>query len=221
MQRTGERVAPSPQEWRSAGWRHAGRSALIVGGGLVIALGARVTLPAPVGPVPLSLQTLALCLVAGWLGRVDGTLSAAGYLVLGALGAPVFADGAAGAGHLFGPTSGYLLGFLPAAWLCGLFTAGVLQRGPLPRRVGPEALRLLARLVAFLLAAHAVVLLCGATGLVISAGLEPRQAFRAGVAPFLWGAGLKSGVAALFLLALPARRPFESDSRSTDRAGLR
>lgn len=75
----------------------------------------------PIGPVPITLQT-AFVILAGILGgRKVGASSVAVYLTLGAIGLPVFSGGIGGFGHLAGPTGGFLLSWLIAAPLAGLF----------------------------------------------------------------------------------------------------
>ena len=76
----------------------------------------------PIGEIPLTLQTFGLCLICATLGAKVGTLATAAYLALGFIGVPVFAGFTGGAGKLFSPTGGYLVGFLVAAPLIG-FTA--------------------------------------------------------------------------------------------------
>jgi biotin transport system substrate-specific component len=93
----------------------------IVGGALVVALSAQVAVPLPFTPVPMTLQGLAVVLVGGTLGAAAGAGALVFYLVLGALGLPVFAGGAAGVAKLLGPTGGYLLAFPVAAALVGRF----------------------------------------------------------------------------------------------------
>ncbi len=83
-----------------------------------LSLSARLSFPHPFAatPVPVTCQVLVL-LILGLTGtprRAAATVAA--YLVLGLSGAPVFAWGAGGGVALFGPTSGYLLGFLPAVY---------------------------------------------------------------------------------------------------------
>ena len=85
-------------------------AALIVGGSYIAF---------PLGPVPLTLQTL-FVLLAGVLGGAKvGFTAVAVYLTLGVLGLPVFYGGSGGVGHLFSPTGGFLLALLAAAPLAG------------------------------------------------------------------------------------------------------
>ena len=73
------------------------------------------------GQVPVSLATLAVMLSGALIGSKAGTLSALIYLLLGFIGIPVFAGWTSGAGILFGMTGGYLFGYLPLAFVTGLF----------------------------------------------------------------------------------------------------
>jgi biotin transport system substrate-specific component len=92
----------------------------ILAGTLFIALSARVAIPLPFSPVPITGQTLAVLLMAVLLGSHRASLCAVTYLAEGAIGYPVFAKGAAGVAHLLGPTGGYLFGFVAAAYAVGL-----------------------------------------------------------------------------------------------------
>ena len=73
------------------------------------AVSAWITIPAV---IPFTLQTLAVALLAGLLGALDGSIALVLYLVLGAIGLPVFSGGRGGLSALVGPTGGYLIGFL-------------------------------------------------------------------------------------------------------------
>lgn len=75
-------------------------------------------IPMPSG-VPITLQTFAVALCGYVLGRRNGTLSIALYLLIGFIGIPVFTGMTAGIGKLFGFTGGFLYGFLFLAFLCG------------------------------------------------------------------------------------------------------
>lgn len=82
------------------------------------ALGAQVGID--LERVSFTLQSLAVVLAGMLLGPKRGTGSQVIYLVAGALGLPVFKDGASGVQHLQGKTGGYLVGFLLTAWLAGI-----------------------------------------------------------------------------------------------------
>ncbi len=69
--------------------------------------------------VPITLQTFGVLLAGAVLGATRGFLAVALYVVVGLAGLPIFSGGAGGVGVLAGPSVGYLLGFAPAAFLCG------------------------------------------------------------------------------------------------------
>lgn len=73
----------------------------------------------PIGPVPINLALLAVFAAGGMLSAAEAVFAVMLFLVLGAAGLPVFAGFNAGLGALFGPTGGYLIGYLPAAFLLG------------------------------------------------------------------------------------------------------
>lgn len=77
-----------------------------------------LTIPTPWG-VPFTLQTFSVALCGYVLGEKYGTVSTALYVLLGLVGVPVYAGMKAGPGVLFGPTGGYLFGFILMTLLCG------------------------------------------------------------------------------------------------------
>ena len=81
-------------------------------------------IPLPFTPVPITLQTLAVLLSGAMLGPLYGAISMALYLIVGALGLPVFAGGASGIGSLLGPSGGYLLSYPLAAFVIGMLMKG-------------------------------------------------------------------------------------------------
>ena len=80
---------------------------------------AQISIPMP-SNVPITLQTFAIALCGYALGAKLGSISVITYLLLGAIGAPVFSNCRGGIGMLFGYTGGFLFGFIPMALLCGL-----------------------------------------------------------------------------------------------------
>jgi len=76
-------------------------------------------IPLPFTPVPITLQTLMVLLSGAMLGPYYGALSMIVYLLLGAIGLPVFAGGSSGIPSLLGPTGGYLLSYPVAAFVIG------------------------------------------------------------------------------------------------------
>lgn len=96
----------------------------------LIALLAQLELPLPFTPVPLTGQTLGVMYAGALLGSRRGAAAVAAYLAQGLAGLPFFAGGAAGAAVLAGPTAGYLIGFLPAAYVTGLLAERGWDRTP-------------------------------------------------------------------------------------------
>src|SRR5690554_7673903 len=81
---------------------------LVAAGAALVALAARLTIPLPFTPVPLTGQTFAVLLVGAALGSARGAASMATYLAAGAAGLPIFSGGGCCVPWLLGPTAGYL-----------------------------------------------------------------------------------------------------------------
>ena len=95
-------------------------AALVVGASCFVALCARVTVPLPFTPVPLTLQNFAVLLVGLALGSRRGFAALALYLAEGAFGLPVFnPTGLGGIAQLLGPTGGYLMAYPVVAFVSG------------------------------------------------------------------------------------------------------
>ena len=102
------------------------QAALVVGGSLFVALCARVSLPLPFTPVPLTLQNFGVLLVGLLLGSKRGFAAMLLYIAEGASGMPVFSvAGVGGIAQLLGPTGGYLMMYPLVAGLAGL----IMERG--------------------------------------------------------------------------------------------
>jgi biotin transport system substrate-specific component len=127
--------AQSPAWWIEA--------ALVIGASLFVALCARITVPLPFTPVPLTLQNFAVLLVGLTLGSRRGAIAMALYLTEGALGLPVFSSGMADIARLLGPTGGYLMAYPLVAFVSGWIAergAKSFLRGVLAASVGEVAL---------------------------------------------------------------------------------
>jgi len=92
---------------------------LVVSASLFVALCARIAVPLPFTPVPLTLQNFAVLLVGLTLGSRRGAIALVLYLGEGALGFPVFSSGLGGFARLMGPTGGYLMAYPLAAFASG------------------------------------------------------------------------------------------------------
>lgn len=149
----------------------------------------------PLGPVPFTLQVLFVLLAGLVLGPRGGALAVGAYLVLG-LVAPVYAGGTSGVGVLFGPTGGYLWGFL----------LGAVCAGMVPRRTATGIPGLTVAALAGLVPIYAV----GTLWLALQLRLSAPQAIAVGVVPFVAVDVLKAiaaAVAARSVLSLPLDLP--------------
>ncbi len=160
----------------------------------LIAAGAFLSIP--IGPVPIVLQNFFVLLAGLLLGARWGLASVGVYLLAGACGMPVFAGGLGGVGRIFGPTGGYLLGYLPA-----VAVVGALSRA-FGRRAAGDA--------AALVAGCLVVYLCGVPWLKLVTGMAWGKALAAGMFPFLVGDGLK--IAAAIPVARAVRPVISTDA---------
>ena len=75
----------------------------------------------PLGSIPISLSTFAVYIAAGILGNKRGTMAVLTYILLGAIGLPVFSGFSGGVQKLFGITGGYIIGYLPCVYISGHF----------------------------------------------------------------------------------------------------
>ncbi len=128
----------------------------------------------PIGPVPITLQVFGVLLATVLLRPISAGASVGTYLLLGAIGVPVFAQGTAGLGVLFGPTGGYLWGFLLGA-VVGSAAAGAI------RRVTSSTLADTTGAAIAVAAVYAI----GWYVLNAVTGMGAAKAFAAGVAPFI------------------------------------
>ena len=101
---------------------------------LTAALCVMAPVAVPMSPIPMTLATLGIYLAAGLLGPWRGAAAVGLYLALGAVGVPVFAGFSAGFPVLFGPTGGFLWGYLPCVVVAGLLCRND-WRGLLPLRL--------------------------------------------------------------------------------------
>ena len=154
---------------------------VVLAGSAFIALSARIQVP--MWPVPMTMQTFAVLLVALAFGARLAVVTVAAYLAQGVMGLPVFAGGG-GLPYLVGPTAGYLYAFLAVALVVGHLGDRGWGRG-------------VARAFAATLAGSVLIYAIGASWLAGYVGAE--QAVALGVAPFVIGDLLKAALAALLL----------------------
>jgi len=159
---------------------------------VLMSLGAYVRIPLYFTPVPITLQTLFVFLSGAMLGRRLGCLAQSLYIGLGALGLPVFQGYGSGVGHIFGPTGGYLAGFVAASYIIG----AMLEKRPE---------RSLIATVLAMISGMFIYFLLGAAWLVILGIFDIRGAIFAGVVPFLPGDMAKISFASLIYMKLHKR----------------
>ena len=135
----------------------------------------------PIGPVPIVLSGLFVLLSGLLLGSRWGLASMALYLLVGAIGMPVFAGGKGGFPHFFGPTGGYLFGYLLAAWLTGALSERF--RG------------LLMGDIFAVVAGSIAIYLVGVPWLKFVTQMSWTKALVVGMVPFLIGDAVKASVA--------------------------
>jgi len=157
---------------------------IVVLSSFLIALCANVAIPLPFTPVPIAVQGSLILFIAALLGSQRAVAAVSLFLFQGLIGLPVFAHGTSGFLILLGPTGGYLIGYLIAAFVTGWIVERVREKTPL----------------SFFLAMGAgnlVIFLVGAAWLSQFVGVS--SALILGVAPFIAGDLLKLLVSARLL----------------------
>lgn len=158
------------------------QAGIVIGASAVIAVCARLVLPLPFTPVPLTLANFGVLLVGLALGSKRGAAAAALYLAWGAMGLPVFSPaGVGGMAQLLGPTGGYLLAYPVVAFVAGW----IAERG-----TASFGRNVVAGVIAeFVLFASGIAWLAVMTG-------SWRRAVAFGLAPFFFAEVMKVLVAA-------------------------
>ncbi|MBP8304725.1 MAG: biotin transporter BioY [Phycisphaerae bacterium] len=159
---------------------------LVVCGSLLIGLAAQWTIPLPW--VPVTGQTFAVLLLGALLGARLGPMTVLLYLAEGASGLPVFSQGRGGPAVLLGPTGGYLVGFVAAAYVVGLLA----QRG-WDRRFHTT--------LAAMALGNAALYAFGLAWLWLVWGMNLRALVGVGLIPFIPGDLVKACLAAVLLPA--------------------
>lgn len=145
-------------------------------GSILLALLARLSIPVPFSPVPITGQTFGILFLGAVLGSRIGTLSVVLYLAEGIIGLPVFAGGSMGFLYLFGPTGGYLIGFIPAVYL-----VGYLSESGWANKFTTTFMTMII--------GTAIIFVFGISWLAVTAGFE--TALTIGLYPYLPGAAVK------------------------------
>ncbi len=149
----------------------------------------------PIGPIPISLTNLVIYLTVYLLGTKKACISYLVYMLLGAVGLPVFSGFAGGIGKLAGPTGGYLVGFIFMTIICGVIMERV-QRRAIPTWLG----MVLGTLVAYLF---------GTVWFVVQTQSAIMYALTACVFPFIPFDLIKITIAILLGKAVRKRLPSE------------
>ncbi len=158
---------------------------LLIAGSLLIGLCAQIKIWLPFSPVPVTLQTFAVLMAGAMLGCRRGGLCVLIYIIEGAAGLPVFAAGI-GPAVLSGPTAGYLVGFIAAAFITGLLAERGWDRH-------------FATTVLAMLLGDTSIYIFGVLWLGCLTGMK--TAITAGLYPFIIGDCLKIMLAAIILPA--------------------
>lgn len=148
----------------------------------------------PIGLVPISLATFAVYLAGGLLGAKRGALAVVVYILIGAVGLPVFSGFAGGFAKLLGVTGGYIIGYVPCALLSGLLYDRTRRVWTLPAGM------VLGTLACYIFGT-AWFLIATADGAITGASVV--SALMMCVVPFLPGDAIK--IAAACALAMPLR----------------
>ena len=142
----------------------------------------------PIGPIPITLATLGVYLAAGLLGPKWGTLSVTLYVVLGALGVPVFSGFSGGFQKIAGVTGGYIVGYI----LCAALAGFLMERLRWRHWAIPVAM----------VAGTAVLYAFGTVWYILQTGTALFPALLACVVPFLPCDAIKIAAATGLVLAL-------------------
>ena len=149
---------------------------LVIGASLFIAVCARLSLPLPFTPVPLTLANFAVLAVGLVLGSRRGFAACVTYLTMGAVGLPVLSPfGPGGFLHLFGPTGGYLLAYPIVAYIAGLGA----ERSGFARKLATATL------------AELFLFVCGVSWLVLLLHVPFAKAAAFGLYPFVFFEAMK------------------------------
>jgi biotin transport system substrate-specific component len=157
---------------------------------ILTTLGAFVRIPLPFSPVPLTLQTLFVLLSGAILGSNLGTISQLSYILLGVAGIPIFTGAGSGLVSLFGPTGGYLWGFIFAAMFTGRFITHTDK---------------LSSVFGILCIADLLILVCGTVWLKFLSGYSLGKVLLIGFIPFIPGDLLKAWSASILYMRLKPR----------------
>lgn len=162
----------------------ARNAAIVLMASFLIGLLGQIAIPLPFTPVPIVTQLQAVLLLGALLGSRRAAAAVFAFLLQGAMGLPVFANGGAGVAKLLGPTGGYLIGYLVAAFIVG----AIVER---------FQTKTFFKNFAVISAGNVIVYILGAGYLSLLIGFQ--KALLLGIAPFLLGDLLKNIASAKLL----------------------
>lgn len=168
------------------------RAVMVILGIAVLAIAAKIRVPLPFSPVPLTLGTFAVLTIGTAYGPRMGLATIIGYMLIGALGFDVFAKSSAelnGMEYMLGSTGGYLVGFVLATLALGFAARRGWDRNEFT-------------MAGMMLVGTALIYIPGAMWLSHLYGFDAGTAFAKGVAPFLVVDGIKLVLAALMVPAV-------------------
>ncbi len=140
-----------------------------------------INIPLPFTPIPVNLALVGPAMAGLVLGWRYSMLSQVIYILMGAIGIPVFAGFTAGAGHIIGPTGGFLFGYILCAAICGL----------------PSRLKNIPHRILLMICGFAACYICGLIWFMISMESTLLAGFTACVLPFLPGDAVKITLVAI------------------------
>lgn len=187
--------------------KHYSNTTLMILCGLFAAITAIcsfITIPLGFTPIPINLGTLAVFLTGGILGKKYGTISMVVYVFLGAAGVPVFAGFRGGIAVLAGPTGGYIIGYIAAVLIIGIF-ADMLAKSSTAYSPKSIHFNYIKQTVLYGLAMTAGLAICYAFGtawFMVSTGTDLWAALISCVFPFLPGDAVKIIAAAVLVKKL-------------------
>ena len=155
---------------------------LVVGGVAFLALMAQISVPVPGSPVPVTGQTLGVLLLGSAYGASLGFTTFASYLLLGFLGAPVFASGTHGLARITGATGGYLVGMLLASLVTGYLA-------------GRKWDQKIATVIPTMLIGNVIIFTAGLFWLQHAIHASWATTFKFGFTPFILGEAIKIAIA--------------------------
>ncbi len=151
----------------------------------VTAVLSQLAVPLPFTPVPINLATLSVLVAGGLLGPLYGAISLTIYVVMGAVGLPVFAQFSGGAAIVVGPTGGYIIGYIAVAFVTGLLVNRLPQK--------------LWGIVVAMIAGSLTLYTLGTAWFMFSTGTGFLAALGMCVIPFLIGDALKIAVGSVLV----------------------